>query len=71
MIGHMQDDGSLFALGQPDLAGFLNSTLPGVPPELVRSLYAPGLNDSQVISEILKDVSFQWFVCIHCNMMVN
>ncbi|KAJ7253681.1 Carboxylesterase [Mycena haematopus] len=61
LIGNMQDDGSFFALGQPDLADWLNTTFAGVPltPALVRSLYTPGLTDPQVISEILKDFLFQ------------
>ncbi|KAF7348511.1 Carboxylic ester hydrolase [Mycena venus] len=61
IIGSMQDDGSFFALGQPDLADWLNETFAGValPPAFVRSLYTPGLNDSQVISEIYKDFLFQ------------
>ncbi|KAF7334265.1 Carboxylic ester hydrolase [Mycena sanguinolenta] len=42
MIGNLQDDGSFFALGQPDLADWLNITFPGVPltPALVRSFPA-------------------------------
>lgn len=67
LIGNMQDDGSFFALGQPDLADWLNTTFAGVPltPALVRSLYTPGLTDPQVISEILKDFLFQWFALFH------
>ncbi|KAJ7225984.1 Carboxylesterase [Mycena pura] len=60
IIGNMQNDGSLFAVGLTDLAAFLDETTFGlVTPAEVRPLY-PGLNDSLIISEIIKDVAFLW-----------
>lgn len=62
IIGNMQDDGSLFTLGDNDLAAFLDSEFPGIPipPDFVRSLY-PGLNDTLVISASLRDLVFLWY----------
>ncbi|KAK7059667.1 carboxylic ester hydrolase [Favolaschia claudopus] len=61
IIGNTQDDGSFFALGQPDLTDWLIETFFPVvlSPIFVRSLYTPGLNDSGVISEVIKDFLFQ------------
>ncbi|THV04548.1 alpha/beta-hydrolase [Dendrothele bispora CBS 962.96] len=58
-IGHMQDDGSVFTVGQTNLTQFLNTgaTATGVSADLVRSLY-PGLNDSQVIAAAFRDLVF-------------
>ncbi|KAJ7124805.1 Carboxylesterase [Mycena crocata] len=58
IIGNTQNDGSLFALGLTDLSAFLTTTFGGlVTPAQVRPLY-PGLNDSLIISEIIKDFLF-------------
>lgn len=63
LIGNMQDDGSLFTLGETNLSSFLTTTLgptgASLPLALIRSLY-PGLNDTEVISSIFKDLVFQW-----------
>ncbi|KAJ7742573.1 Alpha/Beta hydrolase protein, partial [Mycena metata] len=58
IIGNMQNDGSVFALGLTDLDAFLLEDTGGlVTAAEVRPLY-PGLNDSLIISEIIKDVAF-------------
>ncbi|KAJ7456522.1 Carboxylesterase [Mycena latifolia] len=58
MIGHTQDDGSLFAVGLTDLSAYLATTFGGlVTVDQMHALY-PGLNDNQVISEIVKDFEF-------------
>lgn len=60
MIGNTQNDGSVFALGLTDLSAFLTATFAGlVTADEVRPLY-PGLNDSLIISEIIKDTAFLW-----------
>ncbi|KAK7436645.1 hypothetical protein VKT23_019053 [Stygiomarasmius scandens] len=57
-IGHTQDDGTLFTVGQTNLTEFLdNGIVSGVSPDLVRSLY-PSLDDSQVIAAVFRDVAF-------------
>jgi len=59
VIGNMQNDGSLFALGVPDLATFLNATFGNLlTPAQVRPFY-PGLNDTQVIAAAIRDTVFQ------------
>jgi len=58
IIGNMQNDGSVFAVGLTDLSAFLTATFDGlVTADEVRPLY-PGLNDSQIISEVIKDAVF-------------
>jgi len=58
IIGNMQNVGSVFALGQTDLSAFLTVTFAGLATAAeVRPLY-PGLNDSLIISEIIKDTAF-------------
>ena len=59
--GSMQDDGSMFTLGQTDVGAFLNATFgPGViPPANIAPLY-PGLRGFQEISQIFRDFVFQW-----------
>ncbi|KAJ6470266.1 para-nitrobenzyl esterase [Mycena vitilis] len=59
MMGHMQDDGSLFALDQTDLAAYLaNDFGMLVTADQVRALYASGLSDNAVIAEVVKDMLF-------------
>ncbi|KAJ6574674.1 Carboxylesterase [Mycena capillaripes] len=60
IIGNMQNDGTVFAVGLTDLSAFLTATFAGLvtAPE-VRPLY-PGLNDSTIIAEIIKDTVFLW-----------
>ncbi|KAJ6579815.1 Carboxylesterase family-domain-containing protein [Mycena sp. CBHHK59/15] len=59
IIGNLEDDGTLFAVGIMNLTAFA-AEIPGNPvtPEYVRSLY-PGLNDSMVIASSLRDASFR------------
>ncbi|KAJ7456523.1 Alpha/Beta hydrolase protein [Mycena latifolia] len=58
IIGHTQDDGSLFAVGLTDLSAYLATTFGGlVTVDQMHALY-PGLSDNQVISEIVKDFEF-------------
>ncbi|KAG7094376.1 hypothetical protein E1B28_007977 [Marasmius oreades] len=61
LLGNTKDDGSLFALesGPVNLTQFLALDFQGaVPEQLVRSLY-PGLNDTAIISGIIRDFIFQ------------
>lgn len=58
MVGHTQDDGTLFAVGQTNLAVYLATTFGGlVTVSQMRALY-PGLNDNQVIAEIINAFEF-------------
>jgi carboxylesterase type B len=65
IIGSMEDDGTVFTVGMSNLTAFLQGTLgpiaSAISPNLVRSLY-PGLNDSQVIADVFRDLIFRWFV---------
>ncbi|KAJ7293792.1 Alpha/Beta hydrolase protein [Mycena rebaudengoi] len=59
IIGNTEDDGSLFALGLTDLPQLLATVFAGlVTADQVRPLY-PGLNDTMIISEIVKGTLFQ------------
>ncbi|KAJ7931334.1 Alpha/Beta hydrolase protein [Mycena leptocephala] len=59
MIGNTENDGSLFALNQNNLATYLASTFGTlVSANQVRALYASGLSDNAVISEVVKDFLF-------------
>ncbi|KAJ6614098.1 Carboxylesterase [Mycena sp. CBHHK59/15] len=60
IIGNMENDGTAFAEGTTSLTDFLGIEFPGLPisPDLVRSLY-PGLNDSVVIADAIRDVAFR------------
>ncbi|KAJ6476185.1 para-nitrobenzyl esterase, partial [Mycena sanguinolenta] len=59
IIGNTQNDGSVFAVGLTDLSAFLTATFNGlVTADEVRPLYPAGLNDTQIISEVTKDVLF-------------
>jgi carboxylesterase type B len=59
--GGMQDDGSLFVLGQTDVGAFLNATFgPGaITPAEIAPLY-PGLSGFPEISQVFRDISFVW-----------
>jgi hypothetical protein len=59
--GVMEDDGSVFALGQTDVGAFLNATFgPGViTPAQIAPLY-PGLSGFSEISQVDRDLSFVW-----------
>ncbi|KAJ7862967.1 Alpha/Beta hydrolase protein [Mycena leptocephala] len=59
MIGNAENDGSLFALNQNNLATYLDITFGGlITPDQVRPLYASGLSDNAIISEVIKDFTF-------------
>ncbi|KAJ6572144.1 Alpha/Beta hydrolase protein [Mycena capillaripes] len=59
MIGHTQDDGSLFALNMTNLATYLATTFDNVvTASQVRALYPSGLSDNAVIAEVVKDFLF-------------
>ncbi|KAJ6615858.1 Carboxylesterase [Mycena sp. CBHHK59/15] len=60
IIGDTEDDGSVVALGVTDIQTFLNLWFyeSSISPDFVRSLY-PGLKDSQVISNSLRDLIFR------------
>jgi carboxylesterase 2 len=59
--GNMENDASVFALGQSDVGTFLNNTFgPGViAPAAISPLY-PGLSGFTEISQIDRDFSFIW-----------
>ncbi|KAF7324603.1 Carboxylic ester hydrolase [Mycena kentingensis (nom. inval.)] len=58
IIGHMQDDGTLFTLGITDLTAFLNAISGGlVTADQVRPLY-PGLSDEEIIWASYRDSTF-------------
>ena len=66
LLGSMEDDGALIALGLPNTISETISEVFGplevlITPDLVRALY-PGLNDSQVIAAGARDVEFRWCV---------
>jgi len=66
LLGSMEDDGALIALGLPNNLSATISEEFGpyeglISPDLVRALY-PGLNDSQVIAAGARDVAFRWCV---------
>ncbi|KAJ7255363.1 Alpha/Beta hydrolase protein [Mycena rebaudengoi] len=55
MIGHTDDDGSLFAIDQNNLTTYLANNFGSfVTADQVRALYASGLSDNAVIAEVLK-----------------
>lgn len=66
LLGSMEDDGAIIALGLPNNISATISDVFGpyeglITPDLVRALY-PGLNDSQVIAAGARDVAFRWCV---------
>ena len=66
ITGTMEDDGTVFVYNRNEslstyLAGLLGSRA-DLYPRLVRALY-PGLNDSQVIAAVERDLMFRW--CVH------
>jgi carboxylesterase 2 len=63
IIGNMEDDGSVFTVGLTNLTAFLEGEAPGIdiPSDLVRAFY-PGQNDSQVISDSVRDLGVRWCV---------
>jgi hypothetical protein len=57
----MQDDGSIFTVGQTDVGAFLNATFgPGVITQAELAPLYPGLSGFQEISQILRDFGFLW-----------
>ena len=67
ITGTMEDDGTVFVYNRNEslstyLAGLLGSRAELYSPRLVRALY-PGLNDSQVIAAVERDLMFRW--CVH------
>ncbi|KAH9971639.1 Alpha/Beta hydrolase protein, partial [Russula compacta] len=60
LLGNMQDDGIVFALPEPqNLSIFVAEQFrSSVTPDVVRGLY-PGLNDSEVISAVERDILFR------------
>jgi len=66
LLGSMEDDGAIIALGLPNNISATISEVFGpfaglISPDLVRALY-PGLNDSQVIAAGARDITFRWCV---------
>ncbi|KAJ7863795.1 Alpha/Beta hydrolase protein [Mycena olivaceomarginata] len=61
VIGHTENDGSLFALNQDNLTTYLSNNFGTlVTADQVRALYARGLSDNAVIAEVVKDFLFLW-----------
>ncbi|KAJ7868620.1 Alpha/Beta hydrolase protein [Mycena olivaceomarginata] len=59
VIGHTENDGSLFALNKDNLTTYLSNTFGTlVTADQVRALYASGLSDNAVIAEVVKDFVF-------------
>ena len=63
----MEDDGTVFVYNTNEslstyLTGRLGSRADLYPPRLVRALY-PGLDDSQVIAAVERDLMLRW--CVH------
>lgn len=65
LVGNMQNDGTLFTVGQSNLSAFLIDNGFGgiVSPDTVRALY-PGQNDTNVIADSYRDIVFLWYVDI-------
>jgi cholinesterase len=62
LAGNMQNDGTLFTVGETNLTAFLDTDGIGalVSAELVRTLY-PGENDTNVIADSFRDLVFLWY----------
>ncbi|KAJ7630562.1 Alpha/Beta hydrolase protein [Roridomyces roridus] len=59
IAGNTQDDGTLFAVGLTNVSAFLQAEFDGlVTPAQVQVLYTPGLSDSAVIADVLRDFLF-------------
>ncbi|KAJ7630565.1 Alpha/Beta hydrolase protein [Roridomyces roridus] len=58
IISNNQDDGTLFTIGQDNLTNYLATHFPTVTPAQARALYTSGLSDHDVISQVVKDVTF-------------
>ncbi|KAJ7770939.1 hypothetical protein DFH07DRAFT_768662 [Mycena maculata] len=54
----MQNDGTAFAVGITNLSAFLTATFDGLVTATEVHLLYPGLNDSTIITEIIKDFLF-------------
>ena len=64
LAGNMQNDGTLFTVGDTSLTAFLEASgFTGIDANItaavVRSLY-PGQNDTDVIADTFRDVAFLW-----------
>ena len=81
LLGSLEDDGKVFAyFEQKNLSATIalligSSGVQGdLSPSVVRELY-PGLNDSQVIADMWRDVKFRWCVpysvCVETNTKSN
>ncbi|KAK7050253.1 carboxylic ester hydrolase [Favolaschia claudopus] len=59
IIGHTEDDGTLFAINRTDLPTYLNATYGNrVTADQVRALYAPGLSDNALITNVEREFKF-------------
>jgi len=67
LLGSMQDDGTIFAPSFPNISVFLGYEFGRLsfycPPNMtaVMALY-PGLNDTQLLDAVVRDVLFRWYV---------
>jgi carboxylesterase type B len=66
LLGSMQDDGTIFAPSFPNISVFLGYEFGRLsfyrPPNMtaVMALY-PGLNDTQLLDAVVRDVLFRWY----------
>ncbi|KAJ6556627.1 hypothetical protein DFH09DRAFT_923455 [Mycena vulgaris] len=58
VLGNMENDGSVSAIGMTNLKAFLGREFSAISPDLLRSLY-PGENDTLVISDSSRDLGFR------------
>ncbi|KAJ6556578.1 Alpha/Beta hydrolase protein [Mycena vulgaris] len=58
VLGNMENDGSVSAIGMTNLTAFLGGEFSAISPDLLRSLY-PGENDTLVISDSSRDLGFR------------
>ncbi len=66
LLGGMEDDGTIFVYGSPEsptalLASRFGSLASSITPDKIQALY-PGLNDSQALAAVDRDVVFRWCV---------
>lgn len=64
LSGNTQNDGTLFTVGDNNLTAFLDAlglsaVDPNITADAIRALY-PGQNDTNVIADTVRDVTFLW-----------
>ena len=65
LVGNMEGDGTIWALGYPSLRAVLQSYLhtfaANVTDDQVRALY-PGQNETQIMASAIRDIQYRWCV---------